>query len=197
MKRAVIFSEASLYYVYNPDYTASNQLGSLVSPSPISFRIEQATAEPNIPGFGFSYIYGDMTYLKTGYVLVPTAQGDQDGLQPITISRVPNTTMIPYGFITDRIGYICEDPATPLYTNVRFSFTFPFINEGEIRLIDANPQTKRKVLMYNRQGIGLNPQIIKGMRLVESDNDKTYIWKITDIMSISGKYTVMGIEEDV
>lgn len=188
--------------VYRPDYTSSNQVGSLIAtgmPCRLDTRAQQF-AEPALQGGMYYDIFLNRTLVKPGDILVPT------GFSP-TASSTPTTSIVTIGSITglkpcvgvlsDAIGHIADDVNTVLYNNVRWQWASPGQPKAGLhRELEASmPFDRRKCVMYRRQNIGLPIPITKQMRLVEYIDGTEYRWRIVDILSL-GNYTTMQLEDD-
>jgi hypothetical protein len=182
--------------VYRPVYTAADQFPS-TPVKRVKARIDTQALrylEPAFPGVYAYEIFTDRRVVRVGDILVPVNQNEGftcTVLQPGTGMK----GMV--GILTDHTGSFREEVGNVLYTDVKFQWVGPsFPGSGLNDAIeDSFKIPKRKVAMFVRQGIGMNPPLLPGMRLVESDNDEAKAWFISDIVS-STNLTVMSVSDE-
>lgn len=187
--------------VYRPDYTATDQEGSLVDAG-MSVRFDTRAAqwaEPALSEGMYYDLFLNRLKVQEGDVLIPSSTVDPyTSVYPIiTIASISELKPC-VGFLTDHLGQITEDVDTVVYDNVRWQWTSKGTpRNGRNRNIaeDILPYDKRQALMYRRQGTGQPTAIIPGQRLVETVDGREHWWTILDVYSV-GNFTTMQLEED-
>lgn len=183
------------YSIYRPVYTAADQIGSVVASSQ-NIRVDshgESFAEPRITGASYFDIFLNRDLVQPGDVLVPSTISPNSPI--VTIAHIsPMKACV--GFLSDRLGKICEGTDT-LYDNVRFSWVGPsYPGSGLNDRLEASLKiSSRKALLFTREGVGLTNAMTEGLRLIETNNDKNYSWIITDVTTYNS-YMVLGVVED-
>ena len=203
-KMVGIIGSESYFDIYRPNYTATNQTGTLIA-SNKSCRIDtraQAFAEPSLQGGMYFDVFLDRTIVQAGDILIPTglsptASGYFEDSEILTICSISGLKPC-VGMITDCLGKITDEVTNTLYNNIRFQWASPGQPSptANNRIVaDAFPYDRRKAIMYRRQGQGLPYPLMKSMRLVETIDGLESWWRIVDILSI-GNYTMLQVVED-
>lgn len=191
--------------IYRPDYTASNQTGTLIA-SNKSIRFDTRAAQWSEPALSEGMYYDlflPRELVQPGDILVPTGispTASSVGIQPI-ITVESLTALKPcVGLLTDHLGQITEGIGTVRYNNVRWQWGSKgqprSVKSGATKVVDdLLPYDKRQLIMYRRQGTGQSYPILIGMRIVEHLDGRTHAWRILDVYS-TGNFTTMQVEID-
>lgn len=185
--------------IIRPSYTATDQSGTSLGSMMVRIDTQaERFMKPPVPGVLGCDIYGNGAILQEGDVIAPTKTNG--AAYTIVEKGVENATV---AIMTDHICDIHQNFGTVIYSNLYFGWAGPtFPGSG---LVDALEESfkvsKRKAILYKRQGIGLNPTIKKGDRLVEKGNDNvdgstshSFIWLIDDIITYN-KVTLLSLRD--
>lgn len=177
--------------IFRPNYTAVDQSGG-TRIGRRKLRLDTQALrylEPAFPGVYAFEVFGDRKFVQVGDVVVPV-----NGGAPATIMQTGEGMKGMVGILTDRQGYIREEIGNTLYTGIRFQWVGPsFPGSGLNEEIEESFKIpKRKIAMRRREGIGFNPYLKVGMKIVETDNEKEYVWMIMDIISTT-LLTIMSV----
>lgn len=197
------FSDVN-FDIYRPDYTSSNQTGTLIA-SNKSVRYDTRAAqwaEPALAEGMYYDLFLNRKLVQEGDILIPT------GLSPTasTFSKYPIITVESLsalkpcvGTLTDQLGQICDSQDDVVYNNVRWqwgSIGQPKRGIGNKNPVeDLFPFDRRKAILYRRQGIGAPTALQVDMILRQTLDGVPTNWRIIDIMS-TGNFTVLQVEVD-
>lgn len=185
--------------IYRPDYTAVDQLGTLIA-SNKSVRFDTRAgqwAEPNVSEGQFYDLFLNRKIVQPGDVLIPT------GLSPTasTMSDYPIITIGSMsglkpcvGVLTDRRGDVYNSSNNLVISNARWQWTSvgnPRSGPNRQPSEDVLQYDRRDACMFKRPGL----MIAKGMTMVERFGSQSLKWRILDVTQ-KGNYFEMQLVQE-